>query len=653
MSRIDGVVAVAVLVAAGWWGGHFHRALTTAKGPGGFYQEYFEPAVMLACGYGFHVAVDPPPAMTRFVHLQDDRFDCRSLPPTLNVSQDPLLQGSWLYLMLMVAATWRIVGISWSALTPLFGLLFGLTCAAAYVLFRFAMARIAAIVCVLPFALSTLHLLDMPALRDYARAPFLLALIALTLEIGLRPHTPRRLIGLCALYGALAGIGYGIRPDVVVQLPLLAITVMFFVPGASAANVRTKATALGVALFACWLTALPVLRATSQGGSNFWHVALIGFTPEYGEMLGVENGTYHWGVRGSDEAIQLAVADSTRRLHPDWPRPTLATREYEVATRSYYLEIARRFPADMVTRGLASIARMPEVAFGWPMPPLPGQLDAFYTVRERTLGPLYGCGILFTGAALIGVALARPRAGLFLSVVLAFVGSYPAIQFIHRHFFYLEVITWMSLGFLTSQLIRMIRTRQVFASEVPPRTLVRRALGIVAVVLTMVMLLAGVRAYQARHVRQTIAAYLRAPIDPVVLDHHDRDGTHTAAVPAFAAESASLEWARLLRVDLNAADCSGATVTFRYDRTSPYRGLTNSTVLPASTASGTGRLILFEPAYTGFVSVEFQDAHGGCLRAISRVTGLDDEAVWLPLVLTPDWRSAPLYQTVRTRENIH
>src|SRR5712691_11100189 len=122
----DRVILVVVLCLAGWWGGHFYRALTVAKGPGGFYQEYFEPAVMTACGYGFHVAVDTPPAVTRFVHLQDDRFDCRSLPASLKVSHDALLQGSWLYLMLLVAATWRVVGISWSALTPLFGLMFGL-----------------------------------------------------------------------------------------------------------------------------------------------------------------------------------------------------------------------------------------------------------------------------------------------------------------------------------------------------------------------------------------------------------------------------------------------------------------------------------------------------------------------------------------------
>ncbi len=109
----------------------------------------------------------------------------------------------------------------------------------------------------------------------------------------------------------------------------------------------------------------------------------------------------------------------------------------------------------------------------------------------------------------------------------------------------------------------------------------------------------------------------------------------------------------MLRVDLNAAACGDATVTFQYDRASPYRDLTSSSVLPSSVGAGTDRLVLFEPVYTGFASIDFQGARGGCLRSVTQVTGLDHEPVWLALILAPEWRSLPLYQTVRTRKNIH
>ena len=90
-------------------------------------------------------------------------------------------------------------------------------------------------------------------------------------------------------------------------------------------------------------------------------------------------------------------------------------------------EFVRRFPADMVTRTLASISRMPEVPFGWPQPPLPGFHDRFYALRQPLLEPLYGLGLSITVASILVVLLARPQKGLFLLFVFAFVAGCPSI----------------------------------------------------------------------------------------------------------------------------------------------------------------------------------------------------------------------------------
>ena len=37
----------------------------------------------------------------------------------------------------------------------------------------------------------------------------------------------------------------------------------------------------------------------------------------------------------------------------------------------------------------------------------------------------------------------------------------------------------------------------------------------------------------------------------------------------------------------------------------------------------------------------------------ARVTELDREPLWLPLHLDANWQAAPLYQSIRTRANIH
>ena len=47
--------------------------------------------------------------------------------------------------MTMVAVAWMVLGISWSGLAPLFGVLYGLTTALAYANFRLIVGRVAAV----------------------------------------------------------------------------------------------------------------------------------------------------------------------------------------------------------------------------------------------------------------------------------------------------------------------------------------------------------------------------------------------------------------------------------------------------------------------------------------------------------------------------
>jgi hypothetical protein len=649
---IDAALFTMVLVIAGWWGQFSIRASTVAGRLPLFYNALFEPALMTACGRGFQVAVEQPVAVQRFLSLADDRFSCASLPPALVMRTDRPEQGAWLYLMLMVAAAWKILGISWTGLAPLFGLLFGLTCAWAYVIFRFGMVRWLAIACAAAIALSSLHVLNLPNLRDYAKAPFMLALVAVAMTLGLRPMKAVSVVALCAGYGALVGIGYGLKPDTLIQLPLLAATLLFFLPGPWRATSGVKAGALAAGIAACAVAMWPVIRATPSTGSNLWHVALIGLMPEYGTALGVEQPNYHFGVTGSDEFVYLAVNSYARRIHADWAPPAqMASAEYEAATRAYLREFLPRFPADMVTRTIASIARMPELPFGWPDPPLPGVLDSLYAIRARVLRPLYGYGLAITLAALAGVIVARPHEGVFLTFLFAYLGAYPVIQFHNRNFFYLEFIGWLAIGFVVTSIVAMIRDPGSVRA-LTARVAATRIVAAVAVVAGSFVVLIALRAYQGRLLRPTIGGYLRAAFAAVALDRTDHDGAHVAALAS--GPSARDDWARLLRVELDPRACGPeTTITFQYDRNSRYRGLTSTVPIAAGHDAGAGRIILFEPVYSGFASVDLRGAGGDCLHAVDEVTGLDVEPLWLPLVLDPDWRRLPLHQALHTRENIH
>ena len=80
-------------------------------------------------------------AMTAFLSQQTDRFVCSAIPRDARLGTEDLYQGAWRYLIVVVGTAWRVLGISWSGMGPLFGVLFAATIAAAYGIFRLGMGR--------------------------------------------------------------------------------------------------------------------------------------------------------------------------------------------------------------------------------------------------------------------------------------------------------------------------------------------------------------------------------------------------------------------------------------------------------------------------------------------------------------------------------
>jgi hypothetical protein len=131
----------------------------------------------------------------------------------------------------MVGLYWTVAGISWSGLIPLFGALFGLVIVLAYALFRLAAPMPVAILPAAGLMISTLHVQNLPHLRDYAKAPFVLALILILFWIVKHPPTPRRLVAWCVAYGLVLGVGYGFRTDFLACIPPFFVTVLCSFPG--------------------------------------------------------------------------------------------------------------------------------------------------------------------------------------------------------------------------------------------------------------------------------------------------------------------------------------------------------------------------------------------------------------------------------------
>ena len=135
----------------------------------------------------------------------------------------------------------------------------------------------------------------------------------------------------------------------------------------------------------------------------------------------------------------------------------LGSSEYEQAARGYLAEIARVFPADLLTRVVAAVRVVPryflDSSLSPPQQVHSGFLRAIYRVRASVWSRL----ALFSLPALLVVVIAlaaiQPRAaGLVVLVMLGFAGA-SALQFHERHFYYLQFVPWLAFGLIAEAVV--------------------------------------------------------------------------------------------------------------------------------------------------------------------------------------------------------
>jgi hypothetical protein len=645
---IDLVIVCSLLVGSAIWATRYWNTWVARGGKPLFYQEYFEAAVMIACGHGFVVTpLAQPPTLADFLHQRRDTFSCTDIPPTLELSQRHLFQRPWRYLMYTVGYTWRVFGISWSGMGPLFGGLFGISIALVYAICRMGMAAPVAAVCAVGVAVSTVHLGNLPHLRDFAKEPFTLALIFVLGLLVSRPIRLRTVVLLAAAYGAILGIGYGFRTDFLINIPLFLVTVAVFLEGGPFRNIKLKAFAVAAFAAAFLATGWPILSSVYRSGGCQWHVALLGLQAPFTAPLSIQPAPYDFGYAYADNYIYKTVSSFAQRTSPGVPRIEYCSHEYDVASGRYLRDLVGQFPADFVTRAYSSMLVISELPFLRPAAPLPNWAPGIYERRTRLLKDMPGLGIFLVLAALVLASSTNVRLGLFLLFFAAYLAGYPAIQFQERHFFHLEFLAWWALGFVAYQIAaavwRIGRDRSV-----PPAAVVA-GLRRVAIFAAIALLLAvapleAMRAYQSPRVKQLLSSYVTAPKTRIPLPNAEPHTLVEMARPAAGeGQPAGPIATQFIEMDLDRSRCrADAAVTFRYDRAFPYDDFTYRVTLPASDASGPTRIFL--AVFDRFTGFEFSDPRPECVIAAYRFDDLRPYPLLVDAVLPPNWADRPLYQ---------
>ena len=624
---LDCVLLSAIVAGSGIWGDiSWHRAV--AREQPFFYQTYFEPAVMIACGKGFVIAQPQIPAMTAFLDQKVDRFSCDDIPPHAVLGTRGLYQGAWRYLMVTVGWAWRILGISWSGMGPLFGLLFAMTVGTAYAIFRLGMGPWLAALGSAGLSVSHLTLTYLPILRDFAKAPFTLLLVLLLGLLVTRRPGWKTTLTLSALYGLVLGVGYGFRTDFLANIPPFFVVLVLLLEGGLLANLRLKAAAglLCAALFAA--TAWPVISSVQTSGGCQWHTVLLGFPTGFSRPLGLAEPPYKLLRAYSDDFVYTTVAGYVSRTRPQ-PEPLGYCRpDYDAASGRYLSELARRFPADMTVRAYGSALRVIELPFSWNRA-LPGNFEGQLPEEAGSRG----YGLVLVVAAILLAAVSSVRAGLFLLFFVLYFGGYPAAQFQTRHYFHLEFITWWAALFVLHSVIRRVLPLVIVWRWDPALAAsVRRATAMVAgSAALLAMALWGARLYQQAKTRVLFESYLAAARDEIPLND--------AGVVRDTRPGA----ADFLQVDVNGWRCDeDPTVTFRYDKaTRP--AFSRRFVVPRNETVQEATHI-FTPVYAGFHGIELSDTKPGCVAGVYRVRDPATIPVMLEVTLPPRWRRMALYQ---------
>ncbi len=460
-----------------------------------FYQEAFAPAVMRALGYDFVDPVDKAeiPGLAEFLEPRGAALSQTSAldPPATRAPSH--FQTAHRYLLECAGLCWRVLGISWAHLWPLYGTLFGLTAFGAYLVCRTAVSPALAFVGSVVFCVSSPVATILPHLRDFSKAPFILVGVALSIFA----LQPRRgvvgCLGLSALSGAVLGVGLGFRMDLMALVPLAVALLLGF--GAKR-GVRGLPVRLGncvAFLVAFVLTSWPIL-SEYRGGGNSFHVINLGLMSHFDQRLGVDAAETHELGHFYDDIflLQLVNDHAQQRNGTVSQKLEVYNKAYSEAGRDYFLDVLRTFPADLMIRAIAA----PLGAYGvWPS-------------RSQ---PWIGVAL---SIAAIGVLVSRNmRTGLVALTVVAYLGALVFLQFDLRHYFYLAIVPIFGACVLLQAAANAVQSRKIGQIKVVgaltldgtgnPTRFLRRGfaarLGLVALAfMGMGVLTVGLRWYQ-RH----------------------------------------------------------------------------------------------------------------------------------------------------------
>ena len=492
-----------------------------------FNQIQLPSAVMEACGFGFR---HPDTETFRHVLLPfldgvKSEFDCDSIPKNVGLSRLSLVEDGAFYRLISVGYMWKLMGVSYSGLWPLIGLMHGFYAVMSYVLFSLFFQKYLSLVGSILVTTSSYAIGVLALWRDYSKAPFMIVGIIFTVQI-LRCRTVRAALIYSAMSGIVLAIGIGFRPDVMLVAPFVILAIIIRCEPLNLYGILRGAGLNAVFLIALLGVASPVFSSdtshfTLKDGQGIW--GMQGLTVPYTRFLELQDSYYDLGHVYSDEFTNSWIVgygsqtDKGPLLYNVLSGAEKVGGGYSAAR--YFVEEMKSFPADVIIRSVASVMHVlnfydfltPDQAARNPRYSRAPSDYAFsiwsyqYLATPIRVLRLQAFGwILFPLCSLWMLTKRKASEVYVLTGMFLFLAAVAAFQFAWDHFFYLEFLSWMALFGAISVASWMVRHRAL-----PPRW---RLWMFSWLVLAGVvgLSLGGARWIQSREVRERVAKTLGA-----------------------------------------------------------------------------------------------------------------------------------------------
>jgi hypothetical protein len=649
-------------------------------------------AAMLACGHGLVEPASATPELRAFLRRERPSLSCAELAGDGRVARVNLDVRSTRYAVYSLAIAFRVGSISWRTADGYLAAMAGLSMALAYALFRLAVGPVLAAIGVAALILSSHTLAVGLEFRDYGKEFwFIAAWLALgwLLRRG-RPRASPAIYLPAGAAGALLGIGLGFRVDLFVIIPAVVAVIVLALRGFDRPALTAKAIGAGAFVLTFVLVGAPIL-ATFSGESSVSHVVVLGVMTPFTEALGIEAPPYDVGDLYADGFAAATIYAHARQVDHDRALGRLGTPAYDRQGVSLLKDLAWRFPADFVIRGLGAARQVIANPFD---PDADAEATTIGALRRTPMrlrmlrvraaadGWLHGHELLLMAAVFLAIAVRDRRLAFVAIALVLYFSSYSMLQFSRRHTFQLDVIpTGMVLIALdagAALAVSALRPR-LGAAKALARSVLFATLAGAALVAAAAAGLTLARAWQQRRVTTLLELTLASPsVDLITTDealpfpvahggprdtwdaiaswHYITWATPVLLRPAPGAWPAGdgevLFHAEYLRIELGGAQCAPGIVPIVVKYSSVYRttdsDYTREFNVPVTNNAQLLVPIFELPGVSHFEGLAVPAGRAACVSRVRRTSPAD--AVPLPnlfAVLQPDWRAARLYQRLR------